>query len=106
MSDAPIHLSPGRKAWRRFKQNRPAMISLWFLILLLIVVISWPIILKFADQSDASYSASSTSSTNASTVAAKKIDAQVQIFPIYDPDTLSDSSFTPPGARHWCGTDV
>ena len=38
------HLSPNQKAWRRFKANKPAMISLWFLVVVLLGVLLWPLI--------------------------------------------------------------
>src|SRR5579871_4233093 len=85
MSEANIHQSPGKKAWQRFRNNRPAMISVGFLALLLVVVLAWPVILKCASLSGANGKAFATK---------------------YDPDTLSDASFTAPDARHWCGTDV
>jgi oligopeptide transport system permease protein len=85
MTEAQIHLSPGRKAMRRFRQHRPAMLSLWFLAFLLMAVVAWPVILKCA----------SFTHGNGATFATR-----------YDPDTLSDASFAPPDARHWCGTDV
>lgn len=82
---AQVHLSPNQKAWRRFKANRPAVISSWFLIGLLIVVIGWPIALKVAEHAGVKAKAFATA---------------------YDPDTLSDASFAPPTAKHWCGTDA
>ena len=36
------HLSPNQRAWRRFKRNRPAVVSLGFVIVLLLVVVLWP----------------------------------------------------------------
>ena len=47
-NQAVQHLSPGRKAWRRFKQNRPAIVSAWFLIFVVVIVVAWPIVLKCA----------------------------------------------------------
>ncbi len=79
------HESPNQRAWRRFRKNRPAVISAWFLAALLLVVIAWPVILKVA----------SVSGPAGKTFAMK-----------YDPDTLSDQSFDPPTSRHWFGTDV
>jgi len=38
------HLTPNQRAWHRFKRNRPAMISLWFLLLLLAIVLLWPLL--------------------------------------------------------------
>ncbi len=36
-------LSPGQRARQRFRRNRLAMISTWYLIVLVAVVIAWPI---------------------------------------------------------------
>lgn len=36
------HLSPNQRAWRRFRRNRPAVLSLVFLFGLLAVVVAWP----------------------------------------------------------------
>jgi oligopeptide transport system permease protein len=73
------HLSPGQRAWRRFKKNRAAVFSAWYLIILLLVVIAWPILLK------------TVGGTFAQT---------------HDPDQLSDAQFAAPGLNHWFGTDV
>jgi oligopeptide transport system permease protein len=73
------HVSPGRHAWRRFKKNRAAVLSAWFLAFLLVAIIAWPIFLKIAGASFAQ---------------------------LHDPDQLSDAQFLPPGAQHWFGTDV
>ncbi|EEF60696.1 ABC transporter permease [Pedosphaera parvula] len=80
-----VHLSPNQKAWRRFKRNRPAVIGAWFLIILVIVVIAWPMVLKVASKSGP-----------------RGLAFAVQ----FDPDKLTDSSFDPPSAQHWFGTDV
>lgn len=79
------HLSPNQKAWRRFKANIPAVVSSWFLVVLLALVIGWPVVLQIAGHSGTKGHAFATK---------------------YDPDTLSNESFAPPGARHWCGTDA
>src|SRR5476651_1306679 len=73
------HLSPNQRAWRRFKKNRPAILSAWFLAVLLIAIVAWPIVLK---------SAGGTFAHN------------------HNPDELSDAQFMPPAAQHWFGTDV
>jgi ABC-type dipeptide/oligopeptide/nickel transport system permease subunit len=82
MSD---HLSPNQRAWRRFKANRPAMISAWCLAALVIAVIVWPAILA---------------------VGAHLGPAGHAFAERYDPDTLSDAQFKAPGGAHWFGTDV
>jgi oligopeptide transport system permease protein len=78
LSSGSQHFSPGQRAWRRFKKNRPALISAWFLIFLLAAVIAWPIVLKFAG---------------------------TQFAQMHNPDQLSDAQFAPPSAQHWFGTD-
>src|ERR1700722_3401435 len=83
--NAQVHLSPNQKAWRRFRNNRPAVISAWFLAGLLIIVIAWPVILQVA----------SYAGPKGHAFAAH-----------YDPNTLSDLSFSPPTPKHWFGTDA
>lgn len=77
--------SPGAKAWRRFRRNRPAAVSAWFLATLVLVVLGWPLVLGLAG------SAGTKGAVFAKT---------------YDPDQLSDDQFQPPSPRHWFGTDV
>ena len=77
--------SPGRKAWTRFKRNRPAVISAWFLAVLLLAVVAWPICLKVT----------SLAGPNGAALAHN-----------FDPERLSDAQFQPPSFRHWFGTDV
>jgi ABC-type dipeptide/oligopeptide/nickel transport system permease subunit len=79
------HLSPGRRAWLRFRRNRPAVISSWFLALLLAFVLGWPLVLAVAGHTG---------------TAGKAFAEQ------HDPDALSNDQFKPPGAAHWFGTDV
>ena len=79
MNDQKIHLSPGQRAWRRFKKNHVAMISAWYLIIVLAVIVAWPLLLKI-------------SSANFSK--------------IYSPDQISDVQFAPPSLQHWFGTDT
>jgi ABC-type dipeptide/oligopeptide/nickel transport system permease subunit len=71
--------SPGRGAWLRFKRNRAAVVSAWYLALLLFVIIAWPIVLKIAGAT---------------------------FVQVHGPNQLSDAQFVPPGAQHWFGTDV
>src|SRR5258708_39277952 len=80
-----LHLSPNKRAWRRFQRNRPAVLSALYLLLLLFAVIAWPLTLKISDHAGPG---------------AKHFSVQ------YDPDTLSDAQFEGPSARHWFGTDV
>src|ERR1035438_3565829 len=75
----PSTLNPQQLAWQRFKRNRPAVVSAWFLAFLLLVIIAWPIILKISGSTFAQ---------------------------LHDPDRLSDDQFSPPSAQHWFGTDV
>ena len=73
------HASPGRRAWMRFKRNRSAVISSWYLVLLLAAVIAWPVVLKIAPGHFAQ---------------------------LHDPDRVSDAQFVAPNTRHWFGTDL
>ncbi|MGH7989346.1 MAG: ABC transporter permease, partial [Limisphaerales bacterium] len=56
-----------------------AVISAWFLIFLLVAVVTWPIILKIAT---------------------------VHFAQLHNPDQLSDAQFVAPDAQHWFGTDL
>ena len=66
-------------AWRRFKSNRAAVISAWFLAGLLALMVAWPVTLKIAGGTFAQ---------------------------IHDPDHLSNAPFAPPSTQYWFGTDV
>jgi len=71
--------SPSARAWRRFGQNRPAVISAWFLAALMIVVLAWPLLLKLGGETFAT---------------------------AHSPERITEHQFQPPSAQHWCGTDV
>ena len=71
--------SPGQHAWRRFRRNRAAVISAWYLVFLLFAIVAWPIILKISGGTFAQG---------------------------HNPNQLSDAPFAPPGAQYWFGTDV
>lgn len=71
--------SPSARAWRRFRQNRPAVISAWFLAALMVAVIAWPLLLKLGGE---------------------------QFATAYSPERITEQQFQPPSALHWCGTDV
>jgi len=79
LNPQPPHASPGRRAWLRFCKNRTAVLSAWYLVLLLAVMLVWPVLLRIAGPAFAS---------------------------LHDPDRLSNSQFAPPGKQHWFGTDV
>jgi peptide/nickel transport system permease protein/oligopeptide transport system permease protein len=68
-----------RPAWTRFKRNRAAFISAWFLVLLLAAVSAWPVVLKMAGAHFAQ---------------------------LHNPNQLSDAQFSPPDVQHWFGTDL
>jgi peptide/nickel transport system permease protein/oligopeptide transport system permease protein len=74
-----LHASPNQRAWRRFKRNRPAILSAWFLVILLMAIVSWPIVLKISGTNFAQ---------------------------LHNPNQLSDAQFSPPDLQHWFGTDV
>jgi oligopeptide transport system permease protein len=76
---AQHHLTPGRRAWRRFGKNRAAVFSACFLVFLLAAMVAWPVALKISG------------ATFAQT---------------HNPDQLSDLQFVPPAAQHWFGTDL
>jgi peptide/nickel transport system permease protein/oligopeptide transport system permease protein len=79
MSEPTQHASPGQRAWRRFKKNRAAVLSAWYLVLLLAVILAWPVLLKISGAAFAH---------------------------LHNPNQLSDAQFTSPSAEHWFGTDV
>ncbi len=76
-SDLPA--SPGRRAAARFRKNRAAVISAWYLVLLLLAIGAWPVILKIVGGTFAEG---------------------------HNPDQLSNSPFSPPDAQYWFGTDI
>lgn len=77
--------SPSVAPWRRFKANRPALLSAGLLVSIVVAVVAWPLLLKFAGLAGAH---------------------TAQLAKQYDPDKLSDSQFVVPSATHWFGTDV
>jgi len=79
MSETSLHLSPGQHAWRRFKKNRPAVWSAWYLVVLILAFVFWPLLLIIIGGTFGHD---------------------------HNPDQVSDLQFTPPGAHHWFGTDV
>src|SRR5581483_1345636 len=79
MSESNQQISPAKLAWKRFKRNRAAIISAWFLIALLVAVVAWPMILKFGGTPFAQ---------------------------MHNPNEISDAQFNSPNAQHWFGTDL
>jgi peptide/nickel transport system permease protein/oligopeptide transport system permease protein len=79
------HLGPNQRAWQRFRRNRPAVVSLWVLIGLIVLVVGWSLTLKLATHTGA---------------------GGVQFAQRFQPNQLSDDQFQAPSLRHWFGTDV
>jgi len=65
-----LTLRPSARSWRRFRRNRPALVSLGFLLLLAAFITLWPLVSR------------------------------------YPANAVTDAQFQPPGAQHWCGTDI
>src|SRR4051794_238887 len=84
-SDARSHLSPNQCAWRRFRANRLAVVSVWCLLILIVIVVVWPLMLTLARSFGAS---------------------GAHFAQIYDPNQVSNEQFQPPSLKHWWGTDV
>jgi peptide/nickel transport system permease protein/oligopeptide transport system permease protein len=72
-------LNPQQLAWRRFQKNRPAVLSAWYLVLLLVIILAWPLLLNISSTAFAQ---------------------------LHNPDQLSDAQFAPPDVQHWFGTDL
>ena len=83
-STLDLRRSPAQRAWRRFRNNRLAVISAGYLGALVLVVALWPVALQ---------------------VAGVMGSAGTELARAYAPDQLSDAQFGPPGIRHWFGTD-
>lgn len=76
---------PAQRAWQRFRKNRPAVLSAWFLGILLVAVVAWPLCLELA----------------------RKLGPAGAAFArAHDPVLVSDAQFQPPNRVHWFGTDV
>ena len=73
------HASPGRRAWMRFKRNRAGMLSAWYLAILLLAVVAWPVILEISPAHFAQ---------------------------IHNPNETSNTQFATPCAQYWFGTDL
>ncbi len=78
-------LTPNQRAWRRFRRNRAAVWSGWFLALLSLAVLAWPLTLRLAERLGP---------------------RGAEFARLHDPNRVSDAQFQPPNARYWFGTDV
>jgi peptide/nickel transport system permease protein/oligopeptide transport system permease protein len=76
--------SPTRRFRQRFRRNRPAVCSAWYLLALILVIVVWPVGLHFA---------------------AAVGPGGVEFARAHAPDQLSDALFSSPDLRHWFGTD-
>ncbi len=74
-----LHTSPGQRAWLRFRKNHTAVLSAWYLVVLLALILAWPMLLKITGGDFAK---------------------------LHNPDFVSDSQFAGPTSQHWFGTDV
>ena len=63
LNETQQHLTPNQRAWRRFKRHKPAMISAWFLAVLVLLVMVWPWVAPYSDEqiSDAQFQPSNSS---------------------------------------------
>jgi peptide/nickel transport system permease protein/oligopeptide transport system permease protein len=77
--------SPASRAWARFRRNRLAVVSAYFLCLLAILIMGWPIVLLTATHCGA---------------------AGAQFAAQHAPNLVSDLTFQGPTSLHWFGTDV
>jgi ABC-type dipeptide/oligopeptide/nickel transport system permease subunit len=76
--------TPAQRAWRRFRRNRLALMSFFFLVVLLIIIAGWPLALTIAKSSGQGAAAWAKA---------------------HAPEQLSDGQFQPPSLAHWFGTD-
>jgi oligopeptide transport system permease protein len=72
-------------AWRRFRANRPAFLSLWVLSLIILLVVGWPATLRL--------------------IAFTGINGK-HFAEQHQPEKLSEAQFQGPNRQHWFGTDV
>jgi oligopeptide transport system permease protein len=79
------HASPAQRAWQHFGRNRPAVVSLWLLLIIVLFVLLWPLGLG---------------------VAARCGVKGAEFARTHEPDRVSDFQFRPPSGRYWFGTDV
>jgi oligopeptide transport system permease protein len=83
MNDAPR--TPGQRARHRFRRNRPALFSAYFLSLIVLLTLSWPVVLGIARATGP---------------------RGLAFYKTHQSETVSDDQFQPPNPLHWFGTDV
>ena len=76
--------SPARRLWRRFRRNRLAVYSAWYLLVLVLLIVAWPLLLHLA---------------------AVAGPGGAEFARAHAPDQLSEALFSSPDLRHWFGTD-
>src|SRR5262249_18071195 len=84
-SDRSVRLVDAPGPGHRFRRNRPALASIWFLAVIVLIVIIWPVCLQVAPRIGPHGFAFSQK---------------------YQPDKVSEEQFQPPSLVHWFGTDV
>ncbi len=75
-------LSPGRRAWRRFRAHRAAVVAAGFLAVVLALISLWPVLQH------------------------PRIASHLPSALTWSAAALSDAQFASPGGAHWLGTDV
>ena len=91
------HLSPNQRALRRFKRNKPAMISGAFLLLFLLFV---------AIVNGAQWAASAKKDSGTIRLSLQKVTTVLPQAIRVSPEEVTDKQFAPPDPKNWLGTDV
>ncbi len=84
-SQSATPMAADRRAWQRFRKNRAAVVSAWFLGVLMAVVVIWPVGLSLT---------------------ARLGPRGAAFAQHHNPDRITDAQFQRPGRGHWFGTDV
>lgn len=95
--DPRPHLSPNQRAWRRFRRNRPAMYSAWFLILLLGAMCGIGLLQWAWNPMEKSGSWKHTLQT-----ASNRLPPSLRLHP----EQTGEGQYQPPSGQHWFGTDI
>lgn len=91
------HLSPNQRALRRFKRNKPAMISAAFLCVFLLFV---------AGVGATQWAAAARKDSGVVRLTMQKVVAAFPKALRALPEEVTDQQFSPPSAANWLGTDV